>query len=72
MEVPDISILSVIMILIPFSTFIEQVHSNNLENIGDVLFDREKYWQSQLFTIAKGMNNILDLCSSKIKDCRKH
>ena len=60
------------MILIPFSTFIEQVHSNNLENIEDVLFDREKYWQSQLFTIAEGMNNILDLCSSKIKDCRKH
>ena len=72
MKVPDILILSVIMILIPFSTFIEQVHSNNSENIDDVLLDSEKYWQSQLFTIAKGMNNILDLCSSKIKGCRKH
>ena len=44
---------------------IEQVHCNNLENIEDILWDREKYCQSQLFTIAKGMNNILDLYSSK-------
>ena len=40
---------------------IEQVQSNNLENIKDILWDREKYWQSQLFAIAKGMNSILDL-----------
>ena len=44
---------------------IEQVHCNNLENIEDILWDREKYCQSQLFTIAKVMNNILDLYSSK-------
>ena len=50
---------------------IEQVESNSLENIEDVLWDREKYWQSQLFTITKGMNSILDLYSSKRKDCRK-
>ena len=37
---------------------IEQVQSNSLENIKDVLWDREKYWQSQLFTITKGMNSI--------------
>ena len=42
-----------------------------LENIKDALWDREKYWQSQLFTIAKGMNSILDLYSSIRKDCRK-
>ena len=49
----------------------EQVQSNNLENTEEVLRDREKYWQSQLFTITKGMNSILDLYSSKRKSCRK-
>ena len=59
----------------PFQYFkvqlIEQVQSNNLENIEDVLWDWEKHWQSQLFTITKGMNSILDLYSSKRKGCRK-
>ena len=50
---------------------LEQVHCNNLENIKDILWDREKYWRSQLFTIAKGMNSILDLYSSKRKGYRK-
>ena len=50
---------------------IEQVYCNDLENIEDILWDREKYWQSQLFTIAKGMNSILDLYSSKRKGFRK-
>ena len=50
---------------------IEQVHCNDLENIEDILWDTEKYWQSQLFPIAKGMNNILDLYSSKRKGCSK-
>ena len=50
---------------------IEQVYCNDLENIEDILWDREMYWQSQLFTIAKGMNSILDLYSSKRKDCKK-
>ena len=40
---------------------IEQVQSNNLENIKDILWDREKYWQSQLFAVTKVMNSILDL-----------
>ena len=44
---------------------------NNLKNIEDILWDREEHWQSQLFTIAKGMNGILDLYSSKKKGCRK-
>ena len=50
---------------------IEQVHSNDLENIEGILWDREKYWQSPLFTIDKGMNSIVDLHSSKRKGCRK-
>ena len=50
---------------------IEQVHSNNLGDIEGVLWEREKYWQSQLFTIVKGMNSHLDLYSSKRKGCRK-
>ena len=49
---------------------IEQVQSNNLENIEDVLEGREKYWQSQLFTIIKGMDSILDLYSPKRKGSR--
>ena len=49
----------------------EQVRSNSLENIEDVLWDMEKYWQSQLFTITKGMISILDLYSSKRKGSRK-
>ena len=50
---------------------IEQVQINNLENIEDVLWDREKYWQSQLFTITKRMSSMLDLYSSKRKGFRK-
>ena len=50
---------------------IEQIESNSSENIEDVLWNREKYWQSQLFTITKGMNSILDLYSSNRKGCRK-
>ena len=41
-------------------------------NIEDILWDREKYWQSQLFTNVKGMNSISDLYSVKRKGCRKH
>ena len=40
--------------------------------IEDILWDREKYWQSQLFTNVKGMNSIYDLYSIKRKGCRKH
>ena len=49
----------------------EQVLCNYLENIEDILWGKEKYWQPELFTISKGMNNILDLYSSKRKGCRK-
>ena len=50
---------------------IEQIESNSSENIEDVLWDREKYRQCQLFTKTKDMNGILDLYSSKRKGCRK-
>ena len=30
-------------------------------NIEDILWDKEKYWQSQLCTNVKGMNSISDL-----------
>ena len=40
-------------------------------SIEDILGDRKKYWQSQLFTNVKGMNNISDLYSAKRKCCRK-
>ena len=39
----------------------KQVQSNSLKNIEDVLWNWEKYWQSQLFTIIEVMRNILDL-----------
>ena len=32
-------------------------------NIEDLLWDREKYWQSQLSANVKDINNIFDLCS---------
>ena len=63
MEVTDILIVSVTMILIPFKVqvlkylkvqLIEQAYSNNLEKIGNILWDKESYWQSPLFTIVKG------------------
>ena len=46
---------------------IKQIQSSSLENIEDVLWDRKKYLQSQLFAITKEMNSILDLYSSKRK-----
>ena len=41
-------------------------------NIEDIVWDREKYWPSQLFTNVKGMNTISDLYFIKRKGCRKH
>ena len=41
-------------------------------DIEDILWDREKYWQSQLFTKVKGMNSISDLYCIKRKGSRKH
>ena len=48
---------------------IESVVSDlDLEN---KLWEREKYWQCQLFTNSHGMNSVSDLYASKRKGCRK-
>ena len=41
-------------------------------NIEDILWDREEYWESQLFINVKGMNSISNLYSIKRKGCRTH
>ena len=50
---------------------IEKKFNNNQFSIEDLLWEREKYWQAQLFTNLHGMNNINDLCSMKRKVYRK-
>ena len=50
---------------------IEKVFNNNQFSIEDLLWEREKYWQAQLFTNSNGMNNINDLYSMKRKGYRK-
>ena len=50
---------------------IEEVFNNNQFSIEDLLWEREKYWQAQLFTSLYGMNNINDLYSMKWKGYRK-
>ena len=49
---------------------IEQVYSNATD-IEEILWHREKYWQSQLFTTAHGMNSLTGLDCSKRKGYRK-
>ena len=44
---------------------------NNLYFQISMLWEREKYWQEQLFTNSNGMNNINDLYSMKRKGYRK-
>ena len=36
---------------------IEQVFVNNSKNIDNTLWEREKYWQAQLFTLTHGLNS---------------
>ena len=36
---------------------IEQVSVNNSKNIDKMLWEREKYWQAQLFTLTHGLNS---------------
>ena len=43
---------------------IEQVYSNATD-IEEILWHREKYWKSQLFTTVHGMNSLIDLYSPK-------
>ena len=35
----------------------EQVSVNNSKNIDKMLWEREKYWQAQLFTLTHGLNS---------------
>ena len=39
--------------------------------VEDLLWEKEKYWQAQLFTNLCGMNNINDLYCMKKKGYRK-
>ena len=48
---------------------IESVISD--DDLEGKLWEREKYWQCQLFTNTHGMNSVSDLYSSKRKGCRK-
>ena len=50
---------------------IEHVFNSNQFSIEDLLWEREKYWQAQLFTNLYGMNNINDLYTMKRKGYRK-
>ena len=51
---------------------IEQVLCNDADkDIEAILWEREKYWQSQLFTIVYGINSVSDLYSRKRKGCRR-
>ena len=50
---------------------IDQVFNKNQFSIEDVLWEREKYWQAQLFTNLHGKNNINDLYSMRRKGYRK-
>ena len=36
---------------------IEQVSVNNSKNIDKILWEREKYWQAQLFTLTHRLNS---------------
>ena len=36
---------------------IEQVFVNNSKNIDNMLWEREKYWQGQLFRLTRGLNS---------------
>ena len=50
---------------------IQQVFNNNQFSIEDLLWEREKHWQAQLFTNLYGLNNINDLYNMKKKGYRK-
>ena len=41
-------------------------------NLEGKLWERERYWQCQLFTNTHGMNSVSDLYSTKRKGCRKN
>ena len=53
-----------------FVQIIAQVYSN-ATHIEEILQHGAKYWRSQLFTMAHGINSLTDLYCSERKGCRK-
>ena len=49
---------------------VEQV-SAPVDKLENVLWEREKYWQTQLFTITHGLNSEADWYSTNRKGYRK-
>ena len=49
---------------------IEEIKEGNYDLEGK-LWSREKYWQTQLFTLTHGMNSTWNWFISKRKGCRK-
>ena len=49
----------------------EQVFNDNQFSIDGLLWEREKYWQAQLFATLYGINNINGLYNMKRKDHQK-
>ena len=50
-------IQKVISLIIYLSQLIEKVSVNNSENIDKMLWEREKDWQAQLFTLTHGFDS---------------
>ena len=49
----------------------EQVSVNNSKNIDKMLWEREKYWQAELFTITHGLNSPNEWYAQNIRGYRK-
>ena len=47
---------------------IEQVYSEHPSKIEEVLRYRERYWQSQLFTVTHEMNSIMTFTAKNVRD----
>ena len=49
----------------------EKVSVQNDDDIGNILLEREKYWQAQLFTLSHGLNNPNEWCALNRRGHRK-
>ena len=55
-----------------FNKLIEQIFCNDADkDIEAILWERQKYWQSQFFTNIYGLNSVSDLYCRKRKGCRR-
>ena len=50
---------------------IEKVSVQNDDDIDKVLWEREKYWQAQLYTLSHGLNNPNEWYALNRRRCRK-